>query len=126
MGQQVIKCPDGTLAIFSSVVDAWTVYNATPDEIVEHFAEQAAADARRDARRIVDAVMAGQPCKVYYQFTKTFEEADALSVEHDGISLAVKDERAPALDSESWTCQGPCHGQFIGHRPANDICKECA
>lgn len=29
------------------------------------------------------------------------------------------------LDSETWTCAGPCHGQFIGKRPADDTCPQC-
>lgn len=29
------------------------------------------------------------------------------------------------LDSETWTCAGPCHGQFIGARPADDTCPQC-
>lgn len=29
------------------------------------------------------------------------------------------------LDSETWTCAGPCHGQFIGRRPADDTCPAC-
>lgn len=29
------------------------------------------------------------------------------------------------VDSESWTCQGPCHGSMIGRRPADDRCPDC-
>jgi hypothetical protein len=34
-------------------------------------------------------------------------------------------EPGPRLDSELWTCPG-CGGQFIGRRPADDICRYCA
>jgi hypothetical protein len=31
----------------------------------------------------------------------------------------------PGLDSETWECTG-CHGPFIGRRPADDRCQDCA
>jgi hypothetical protein len=87
MGYQVIRQPDGLLAVFSSYVDCWAVYDASPEEVVDWFAERAAADARRDAQRVVDAVQGGEPRKVYYQFAMTFEEANAMSGEHGGEVL---------------------------------------
>lgn len=87
MGYQVIRQPDGKLAVFSSIVDCWAVYDGSPEEIVEWFAEKAAEDARRDAQRVIDAVMAGEPRKAYYQFTMTFDEANAKSGEHGGEVL---------------------------------------
>lgn len=84
MGYQVIRQPDGKLAIFSSYTDTWAVYDATAEEAVEWFAELAAKDARRDAQRIVDHVVAGEPRKAYYQFTRTFDEANAESGKHGG------------------------------------------
>jgi hypothetical protein len=97
MGYQVIRQPDGLLAVFSSYVDCWAVYDATPDEVVDWFAEWAAKDARREARRVVDAVLAGEPREVYYQFAMTYEEANAMSGEHGGVVLpdAVQDAGTP-------------------------------
>ncbi|NUS22692.1 MAG: hypothetical protein HOV92_00485 [Streptomyces sp.] len=78
MGQQIIKQPDGRLAVFSSVVDAFIVVDATPEEILDWRAEQAAADARRFTQRELDAVLADDPRRVYFQFARTWEEASEM------------------------------------------------
>lgn len=51
MGQQIIRQPDGKLAVFASITDTFTVVDATPEELVEWRAEEAAERAR--ARRPV-------------------------------------------------------------------------
>jgi hypothetical protein len=78
MGQQIIKQPDGKLAVFSSVVDAFIIVDATPEEILEWRAEQAAEDARRATQRELDAVLADDPRRVYFQFARTWEEASEM------------------------------------------------
>lgn len=78
MGQQIIKQPDGRLAVFSSVVDAFIVVDATPEEILDWRAEQAAEDARRATQRELDAVLADDPRRVYFQFVRTWEEASEM------------------------------------------------
>jgi hypothetical protein len=37
-----------------------------------------------------------------------------------------RDPGSPVPDSEVWLCEGPCHGTFIGNRPAGDVCGSCA
>ncbi|MDX3110141.1 hypothetical protein [Nonomuraea angiospora] len=86
MGSQVIRQPSGQLAIFDSVTDTIIVWDATEDEIVEWFAERAAESARRDARRAVEHVAAGNPRKAYYQFAMTWEEALAEDRRHRGTA----------------------------------------
>ena len=46
MGYQVIRQPDGKLALWSTVVDSFVVVDATTDEIVEFFVQRAADEAR--------------------------------------------------------------------------------
>jgi hypothetical protein len=87
MGHQIIKCPDGTLAVFSSFSDRWILSNATQAELEDYYAEKAAEDARESARKTIEAVLAGDK-RVYFQFTLTFEEANAMSVESGGEDLA--------------------------------------
>jgi hypothetical protein len=87
MGYQVIRQPDGLLAIFSSITDTWVVYDASPDDVVGWFADIAERDAREAARRTVDVVMAGEASKRYFQFAMTFNEANALSGEGGGVVL---------------------------------------
>jgi hypothetical protein len=76
MPQQIIQQPDGRLAVFSTVVDAFIVLDATPDELIEYRAEEAAEKAREDTRREIDRVLSGES-RPYYQFTMTWEEAEA-------------------------------------------------
>jgi len=76
MGHQIIKQPDGRLAVFSSVVDDWIIHDASPQELEDYYAEKAAEKAREDTRRICGAVLAGDARSVYYQFALTFDEAN--------------------------------------------------
>ena len=75
MGEQIIKQPDGRLAVFSSIVDAFIIIDATPEEILDWRAEGAAAKAREQTQRELDAVLADDPRRVYFQFTRMWEEA---------------------------------------------------
>ncbi|GGK61501.1 hypothetical protein Sme01_03240 [Sphaerisporangium melleum] len=84
MGNQIIRQPDGHLAIFCSSTDTIIIWDATAEEIVEWFAEQAAERAREDARRHVENVATGDARNSYYQFTKTWEQALTMDREHGG------------------------------------------
>lgn len=84
MGQQIIKQPDGRLAVWSTVVDDWVIFNATPEELLDYYAEEAAQEARRQTQRALDAVLADDPKQVYYQWAMTFEEAEERRREHHG------------------------------------------
>ena len=88
MGYQIVQQPDGRYAIFSSFTDTWCESNADRDEVYDWFAERAKEDSDRQVKRIFDALDIGKPA--YYQFTMSFEEADAKSVEHGGASLIGK------------------------------------
>jgi hypothetical protein len=84
MGHQIIRQPDGKLAIFSNGVDAWIRVDASAQEIEDYYAERAAQDARRSARETLEHVLAGEPHQVYCQFAMTFDEANEASREHSG------------------------------------------
>lgn len=77
MSEQIIRQPDGRLAVFSSVVEAFVVVDATPEEIIDYRAEEAALKARERTRAEIDRVLSGQP-RPYHQFTLTWEEAARL------------------------------------------------
>lgn len=93
MGQQIIKQPDGKLAVFSSIVDAFIVVDATAEEILDWRAEEAAAKERERTQRELDAVLAGDPRRVYFQFVRTWEEASHLDREHGGDLEEADPER---------------------------------
>jgi hypothetical protein len=87
VGHQIIKQPGkDTYAVFSSIVDSWILYDATREDLLEYYAERAAKDARDDASRTIDLVDEN-PRKAYCQFTLSFEEANAMSIEHGGDDL---------------------------------------
>lgn len=73
MVQQIIKQPNGLFAVFSFVVDAFVVFEATPQEIEAYFIEEAAGDLRKRVREKISALERGE--KPYYQFTMTWKQA---------------------------------------------------
>lgn len=83
MAEQIIQQPDGRLAVFSSVVDAFVVVDATPDELIDYRVEEAALKARERAHAEIERVLSGEP-KPYHQFTLTWEEAVQMDREHGG------------------------------------------
>lgn len=84
MGMQILKQPDGQLAVFSRETDTFVMMDATPDEVTEWFADLAAQDTRTSVRRILGHVLGGDPRGAYYQFALTWEEAARLNREHEG------------------------------------------
>jgi hypothetical protein len=81
MGHQIIQQPDGKLCVWSTIVDALVVVDATPDELIEMYALKAAQEARERTRRIIDLVQSGQATKAYHQFTMTYDEAIEIAGE---------------------------------------------
>lgn len=75
MGHQIIKQPDGKLAIFDASANVLVYWNATEDEIIEWFVHRAAQRARDEVTPRVRHVAAGNPRKVYFQFVMSWEEA---------------------------------------------------
>lgn len=74
----MILQPDGRLAVWSSYSDRWAVVDGSAEEVAGWFADRAAADARRDAGRVAELVLAGNAEEAYGRgFAMTFEEADA-------------------------------------------------
>lgn len=84
MAQQIIKQPDGRLAVFSTVTDTFIVVDATPEEIIEWRAEAEANAVRARTRRELDHVLAGDSRAAYFQFAMTWEEAARKNLEHGG------------------------------------------
>ena len=58
--------------------------DATAEEIVDFFAEQAAAAARQAVRRVLVHVAAGQPEMSYFQFAMSWDEALAIDRDRGG------------------------------------------
>ncbi|MEV8248047.1 hypothetical protein AB0R01_30390 [Streptomyces rochei] len=84
MGHQIIKQPDGRLAVFSSFTDTFVVMDATPDEIVKWFGDRAAESERDRTRTVLNHVLADNPRAAYAQFAHTWDEARRLNEDHGG------------------------------------------
>jgi len=90
MGHQIIQQPDGRLAVFSSVVDAFVVLDATPEELVDWYAEEAAKEARERTQRLVERLLRDGPQATYSMRALTWEEAaemDRKNAPEDGEEL---------------------------------------
>jgi len=101
MAYQVIKQPDGKLAVYNTGIDGWAVYDGSPAEIAGFFGQQAADDALRIAAKIIEQVMADDARKAYHQFTMTVAQADELAVLHGNPTLAelqAEPDDVPAAD----------------------------
>jgi hypothetical protein len=74
MGHQIIKEPSGKFCIFSTATDSIIIYDATAEELIEHYTKEACeCEAKRVAAKI-KAVDNGDE-RAYGQFTMTYEEA---------------------------------------------------
>jgi|SRR5215831_10800901 len=93
MGHQIIRQPDDKLAVFSSSTDTWILFDVSPEELLDYYAEKAGEDARRQTQVTLDLVLSGQQTRAYYQFTMSFDEANQTSAEHEG----------PVWEGEGWT-----------------------
>lgn len=56
MGRAVMRQPDGRLAVWSTFVDDFVLYDATPEEYEDWVVEQAVEEAKVQARRDLEAV----------------------------------------------------------------------
>lgn len=86
MGHQIVLQPDGRLAVWSSIVDDWILFDADPAELVEHYAARAAEKAREDTERTVRLVLKGEARAAYFQFVRTFDEFQAERLRHHGAA----------------------------------------
>jgi hypothetical protein len=73
MSEMIIKQPDGKYAVWSNRVDAFTLIDATPDEIVEARLEGERRRVRERVNEIVAQLDRGE--KPYGKRTDTWEEA---------------------------------------------------
>ena len=72
MGRQIIETSPNVFAIYSSISDDFIGYNATKEEIIEFYREEAADKAERDILETFEKLENG--IKPYYQFTQSLDE----------------------------------------------------
>lgn len=90
MGHQIIKQPDGLLAVWSTGTDSWILYDATAEELAEHYASREAERMRQSVLELTALVEADKPEEAYFQFVMTFDEAQAEHLDggHDPVPFA--------------------------------------
>jgi hypothetical protein len=83
---QIIKQPNGKYCIFSSIVDNFTHYDMSEDDIIELWSD---TERRNVAKKVKDKItMLENGEKPYYQFTQTYEESILLIKEIHGTEEA--------------------------------------
>lgn len=82
MGHQIIKQPNGLYCLFSSVVDAFILLDATPQDIIDEWVNDYREQVTEKVKRIVSELETGG--KPYHQFTMSFAEAVDSTIEHCG------------------------------------------
>jgi formylmethanofuran dehydrogenase subunit A len=72
MGRQIVRQPNGKYLVYSSICDNVVLYDATPQEIIDCFAEEEKEKITSSINSIIEKLEKGE--KPYYQFTMNFEE----------------------------------------------------
>jgi len=92
MGRQIIKQPDGKYCVFSSVVEDFIYWDATPEEIIEMEVAEARETIAQRVTAIIEKLKEGR--KPYYQFTMDLKEAlDREMIPEDSEAKKVFKER---------------------------------
>lgn len=73
--------------MWSSIVDDFLLFDATPDEIVEFWTERDREQNKEKVKQVCGALGRGK--KPYFQFTMTWDEAVKESRERHGADAAV-------------------------------------
>jgi hypothetical protein len=84
VGHQIIRQPDGRLAVFSTGVDAWVRKDSTPADLEDWYAARAAEDSRLSTRRALEDLAEAEARGGDPLFRLTFDEANRESRGHGG------------------------------------------
>jgi hypothetical protein len=74
MAHQIIRQPDGRYAVLSSITDKLILRDQTRVSLLAHYASAAAQAETDRVERILQAVDAGEPERIYHQFVVTWDE----------------------------------------------------
>lgn len=81
MAEQIIKQPNGKYAVWSTIVDGFTMLDAAPEQIIAARIAEAVEEIGRTVDKIVGQLERGE--KPYFQFTLTWEEALSRNAERE-------------------------------------------
>ena len=72
MANRIIKQPNGKYAIYSTIVDDFTLLDASPEDIINEWVERERTLITNKVKEIVRKLEEDK--KPYFQFTKSFDE----------------------------------------------------
>lgn len=96
MANRIVQQPNGLYAIWSTVVDDFTMIDCTPEEIIDEWTEAERVRIVESVRKVIQQLKEGG--KPYFQFTETFDECVARIRELHGAdaeSLKMLEVGAP-------------------------------
>lgn len=82
MSHQIIKQPDGLLAVFSTELEAFIATDATPQELGDWYADQVAAEARKRTQWLISRLNELGAQEVYGRRAYNWSEAARLHQQH--------------------------------------------
>lgn len=128
MPERAVLQPNGRYALFSTIVDSFTIYNATREELLAELLRDYNANAQRDAEaKLERAHKRGSDC--FYDEIKTiatihgFDEAERLKAL---LSEPARNARSVSPQAERWLYDCPnCNAPSVMTRPTG-VCHKCA
>jgi hypothetical protein len=133
MGHQIVKQPNGKLCLFSTERDEIVLADASPDDLRRHFDDLTLRNGRRETERLLGYVLAGEPRKAYYQFTRTYEQVVETHRWHGGEERLVYGTPEWEAENEEDAAEPvppldltPCEGCRFTAGGITAGCEECA
>jgi hypothetical protein len=91
MSYQIVKQPDGQLAVWSTIVDSFVMIDATQPDVVDFLLNgQVGHTTRRVAEIVASLERGGKP---YGQFTESWEDLQRTHIEVHGMPFDLEAER---------------------------------
>lgn len=90
--RQIIRQPDGKLALWSSQIDDFLIIDATKDEIVDYFVELKRQEVEYEISAVITHIEAGR--KAYGNFTLTWDDCLVDYEEAHGRRTSLEQLRA--------------------------------
>lgn len=84
MGLQIIEQPNGLLCVFSPAIESWVLWDATEEELVEFYRDEATRKVEQAVRDAVKYVTKDNPRLYYGGSTLTFKQANDRHLANEG------------------------------------------
>jgi hypothetical protein len=92
MRSQVIQQPNGLLAMFDPRSQNWAIWDATPEELIEFYKDEAARKAAADMNHHILVVTKDDPHTLYGRETLSFKQANDRHLASGGNEVFDPDD----------------------------------